>query len=94
MEEKNGIIRQTKLLDAEGKLNILIEIQYNEFQRQVFGEEINTPNDIIDVLRAVGASAWEDLINHPVRVKATDEEIHEIGHYLEDKWYKKDDNDN
>lgn len=39
------------------------------------------------ILRAVGASRWEDLKGRPCRVKIENEKIIAIGHYLKDIWF-------
>ena len=41
---------------------------------------------IMQVLKTVGVSKWEDLPGKHVRVKGDRTHIEAIGHFLEDKW--------
>lgn len=41
---------------------------------------------IIEVLSVVGVNTWEELPGKSVRVDASWDKVHRLGHYLEDKW--------
>lgn len=39
-----------------------------------------------DILELFGVDSINDLQGIPVRVKRTDDKIHEIGHFMQEKW--------
>jgi hypothetical protein len=105
MEPKNGIIKETFLgFDDTGMFTMAVTVSYGAKQQLYglfalddFDEETNTrvPTKycckcVMEFLKIVDARCWEDLINKPVRVKATDERIEEIGHFMDDVWFDKD----
>jgi hypothetical protein len=70
---------------------------YGFFSLDDFDEEknIRTPTKycckcIMELLQVVGVRSWEELKGKSIRVKATDEQIEEIGHFLKDEWFDKD----
>lgn len=43
---------------------------------------------IRQVLLVAGVEKWEDLKGRPVRVDATPDRVHAIGHYVKDVWFR------
>lgn len=42
---------------------------------------------IIAVMKTVGVESWEDLKGKHIRVTASSDKVHSIGHFLEDRWF-------
>jgi hypothetical protein len=46
-----------------------------------------TGHFVMRCLRVAGAESWKDLVGRPIRVKATHDKVHAIGHFLKDDWF-------
>jgi hypothetical protein len=82
---RNATIEGTSLSIVEGKLTGLVQVRYNQYQTQIFTVEVE---EIENLLQTIDALSWEELKDKSIRVKATDEEIKEVGNFLEEKWWK------
>lgn len=92
--ERNAIIESTKLGDDDRGPSFWLYLDYGGSGQGFGGYALGgkfTHYVLMGVLSIAGVDKWEDLKGKPVRVRATNVKVHEIGHYLEDKWFNPDD---
>lgn len=106
IEIKNAIINTTYLgIDDHGIMTCFLHLdygasgqsfggyfldEYNKVQKQRVGIAFGM-NFIISILKTLNITSWEMLKGKHIRVKASFEKIHAIGHILEDKWFYPED---
>lgn len=91
IEIKNATIEKTMLgYEDHGIFTFLISLDYGNsgqgFGDYTLGGEV-TDQAIQGILKVLKLNSWEELKGIHVRVKATNTKVHEIGHFLEDRWF-------
>lgn len=101
METKNAVIKSTMLgYEDHGLLTFSLHLDYGGSGQCAGGyrldgydkekeETIYTATGLeilAQIIKIVGVSKWEDLKEKHIRVKASNDKVHSIGHLLEDKW--------
>lgn len=102
METKNAIINSTMLgYEDHGIFTAMLMLDFGDSTQGFGGYGLDTYVKsldqrkgtaygcqwIINVLRTLEVEKWEDLPKTKLRVKADFDKIHEIGHFLKDKWF-------
>lgn len=101
MEEKNAVIEKASLsIEEIGLLSSYIYLDYGGSGQGFGGYALYLPKDythhtkeslaghwIYRVLEIAGVENWEDLPGKTVRVRATYDKVHAIGHIIKDDWF-------
>lgn len=96
IEIKKATITGTMLgYEDHGLLSSMVYLKYGAgaqgFGGYSLGDDVGGINFagayIGRLLKTVGVEKWEDLRGKNVRVKASHDKVHAIGHILEDRWF-------
>lgn len=103
IEEKNAVIDSARITnDAHGMLSAFIDLRYDKSGRQAFGGYcLFNPRNLPDsaytsaacgrfiwrVLEIASVSEWSSLPGKTIRVRATWDKVHAIGHIVNDDWF-------
>lgn len=100
-ETKNAKIESTMLgYEDHGLLTFMLYLDYGHSGQGAGGyrldsydkekqEAVGTTTGleaIAEIIKVVGVDKWEDLKGKHIRVNASHNKVHAIGHYLEDRW--------
>jgi hypothetical protein len=101
IETKNATITSVDL-DIERHLTMWMHLDYGGSGQGFGGYSLYSPKSwdednknnknfagffITRVLETVGVESFQKLKGQSVRVKSSHEGVHEIGHFLKDKWF-------
>ena len=86
-EIKNAKIESTFLgYEDHGIFTCFIHLDYGGTSQQFGGYSIGV-KFLIAVLKTLEVESWENLKGQHIRVEATHDKVHKIGHLLKDKWF-------
>lgn len=85
MKIENAIIQKTILTPANEGMGFILSLQGENWNSDYSGiiKDINGINAIIVTL---GANSWEQLTEHPVRIKIDETQIVNIGNFIANEW--------
>lgn len=100
-ELKNALIKSAEItIDECGFLTSWIHLDYGStcqgfgndvlyLPRSFKNHELKTMGGhfIFRCMEIAGVSKWSEMIGRPIRVKASDERVIEIGHFIKDDWF-------
>lgn len=100
VERRNAKIEYTRLGHERGLLTFVIGLSFvgggqgfGQYRLDSWDKKNNratgcrfTAEMINSILETVGVENWEDLVGKYVRMEATRQKVHRIGHITEDKW--------
>lgn len=98
VEIKNAIISDAKIfVEDHGLLSAFVYLDYGCVGQGFGGYSLYNPNHISAknycghfiwrTMEVVGVSSWNELKGKTVRVKASHERVHAIGHIIKDDWF-------
>lgn len=103
IEEENAIIESAVITTEDhGLLTAWLSLKYQGSGQGFGGYALYLPDDwkhhkgqknyaglfIWRVMEIAGVSRWDQLVGKTIRVRRTFSKVHEIGHIVEDKWFK------
>lgn len=99
IETTNAIIKRTELgKEDHGIFTFFLHLDYGHsgqgaggysLSQSIDGEDWFVPSFgglINEILNTVGVENWEDLPGKHIRVRYDRSKVHEIGHFLDDRW--------
>lgn len=89
----NGVIQAARLgFTSNDEFLFALQLQFEGAHSTVGSRDLskmeNGLSHVQALLQAVSAPYWEQLQGRPVRIKIINNKVVEIGHYLEERWYK------
>lgn len=96
IKERNAVIGETFLgWEDHGIPTFNLRLDYSGSCQGFGGYDLRLPvyaeKMLWRVMKTLGVNSWEDLPGTHCRARCEQDKIHEIGHIIEDKWFKPED---
>jgi len=92
--EDHGILTYYLMLDFGGSGQgfggwCLDDVGKDKHKDRRVGHKI-CADHLLKIFETLEVSSWEKLVGTPLRVKASFDKVHAIGHFTKDKWFEPD----